>query len=218
MDAVQPPSLTWPSISSDALLRKVDSKANSRVRSTGQLPWRPFPGVDLIAPDGTLYNESPSQFNLPTNQTRRRLYPVCNQIDMNVEVSNTPNPYSPPFVEDDSWSWLNLVTNLFGTRRQIARRRFLNGYAIICEGISFYIDPNDATILYAASPSREHSDSCMNLIVSEVIRLAPRFAAEHGYMKSVLNGRKLRIRMIDSYRSNQSEFVREECVDLEMFD
>lgn len=119
-------------------------------------------------------------------------------------------------MDEDSWSFLTLIINLFGSKRQIARRRFIQGYALIFEGIAFFVDPQNSSLLYAASPSEDESESRMNLIVSEVVRVLPTFVAEHSHLGSALVNRKLVIRMIRSYRDKQGEFVREVSLDWDM--
>ncbi len=86
---------------------------------------------------------------------------------------------------------------------------FANGDAIICDGVAFFIDPEDPSVAYAASPSAEHSERRMNLIVAEVIRVLPAFLTEYPELRPQLAGRKLSIRMIDNYTDTQAVFRRE---------
>lgn len=70
---------------------------------------------------------------------------------------------------------------LFGLFHSIPPARvpaFADGDACICNGIAFFIDPNDPHVLYAASPSAEDSERRMNLIIAEVIRVLPNFLTD----------------------------------------
>lgn len=131
-------------------------------------------------------------------------------------MNDDSNPYRPPEAGDESWSWLSLLAGLIGTEKQGARRQFARGEMIIFEGIAFFVDPSDDSLLYAASPSAETSDVRMNLIVAEIVRLVPQFAASHEYLQAILLNRKVAVCMVNSYGDKHAEFVREVLLDLDL--
>lgn len=95
--------------------------------------------------------------------------------------------------------------------------RFQQGDLFIVEGVAFYIDANDPTTLYAASPSETDSTERMNLIVTEAIRVLPLFLAKHPHLHRLVRGRKLKVRMIASYETVDS-VIREQAIDRDLID
>ncbi|GAB5403925.1 MAG: hypothetical protein Aurels2KO_21560 [Aureliella sp.] len=127
-----------------------------------------------------------------------------------------PNPYRPSHSDDASLSILDLIRYLFSSKEQRGRARFARGYVILFEGIAFFVDPQNPSVLYAASPSQDFSDKRMNLIIAEVARLAPEFMGAYPYLNSLLVGRSIVVRLIEKYGDKQAEFVREEPLDLDL--
>lgn len=133
-------------------------------------------------------------------------------------MSRTPNPYQPPTSVDEPDSWWKRFGGRFRSPPQQREPNFSAGDAIIFEGIAFFIDPNDTAIAYAASPAADHGDRSMNLIIAETIRILPSFLAEHSDLQSHLVGRKLCVRMIDSYTDDRSEFHREHLLEWDLLE
>ncbi len=126
------------------------------------------------------------------------------------------NPYLPPSSPEDSRSLIDVIVDLFTTDRHRKLRRFLRGHAILFHGISFFIDPENDSFLYAASPSEDKSDQRMNLVVAEVVRVLPEFVSSNSYLDKVLVNRKVVVRMIHSYYDNQKQFDRETILDWDL--
>ena len=89
----------------------------------------------------------------------------------------------------------------------------LAGDPKIFEGIVFYIEKSNEQVIYAACPSRDFSDQRMALIVSEAVRLFPRFLENEKIAKQ-LQGRKLCVRLIESYDDPRETCHREHVVEL----
>lgn len=109
-------------------------------------------------------------------------------------MDDAANPYLPPKGTDDRSGWWSRLRALF-QRPETRSEKFARGELIVCNGIAFFIEPDDITIVYAASPSSDFSERRMNLIVSEVIRVLPLFLAEHPDLHPHLRGRRLTIGM-----------------------
>lgn len=95
---------------------------------------------------------------------------------------------------------------------------FASGDAFICDGIAFFIRPDNTDLVYAASPTSVFDDQRMNLIVAEVIRVLPNFLLDYPHLHAVLRGRKLCVRMIESYTAIQSDFRREQKLEWNIID
>lgn len=132
-------------------------------------------------------------------------------------MSDKPNPYaSPRSIHVETW-WDRLRTR-FGGLHPARSPVFADGGVLICEGIAFFIDPANPSVAYAASPSGDHSSDCMNLIVSEAIRVLPLFLADHPEVHEHLRGRKLTVRMVKSYEDASSEYTRETPLEWNILD
>ncbi|UUO05079.1 hypothetical protein M4951_17015 [Blastopirellula sp. J2-11] len=126
-------------------------------------------------------------------------------------MTETPNPYQSPLETEYHETWWSKLRRLFTS--PIARPTFERGGKILAEGIAFYLDMDDSARLYAASPSTVHTDARLNLVVSEAIRLLPLFLSDNPTLQAYVRGRKLTVRLIDTYASNPAEFVREHIFD-----
>lgn len=82
------------------------------------------------------------------------------------------------------------------------------------EGVSFFIDPDDQQRFYAALPSSVTSQTRMNAIVAEAIRVLPIFLVEYPELQEIAGGRRLVVRMIARYVDTQAQFVRQEETNL----
>ncbi|MGB7325986.1 MAG: hypothetical protein WBD31_14020 [Rubripirellula sp.] len=131
-------------------------------------------------------------------------------------MDQLPNPYQPPALIDETPSWWGRIRTLFRVGPKVVSlvqtASFSKGDAIIYDGISFFVDPGDRKILFAASPSSDHSDQRMDLITAEVMRVLPGFLGEYPSLQRRLRGRKLMVRMIESYQSRQVDYVRQSPV------
>ncbi|MCC9603713.1 hypothetical protein LOC67_24450 [Stieleria sp. JC731] len=129
-------------------------------------------------------------------------------------MTNEPNPYASPTLDevDPGSIWKRLWKFFTGPPRDRIPN-FAAGEAIIYEGISFFIDPDNPSELFAASPSVDHSQRRMNLIVAETLRLLPALLAEYPDFQGVMLGRKLRVRMIDSYQDSRCQYHTEYAIE-----
>ncbi len=147
---------------------------------------------------------------------------VVSHAATRIDVSDKANPYQPPTPTDHTASWWSRLvrflsgTFLIGTTNP-GQQRFADGDAIICSGIAYFVDPLDATRLYAASPSETNTDERMNLITAEAIRHLPALLAENPNLVDLLAGRKLCVRMIRSYDDSRAVYVREDSLDWDIF-
>jgi hypothetical protein len=124
-------------------------------------------------------------------------------------LNELPNPYQSPTSFDQVETWWAKLRRYFRIRPAVRKVDFTQGDPIICCGIAFFIDPANATVAYAASPSAEVSEQRMNLVVSESLRALPLFLADHPELHACLRGRRLTIRLIDQYLDIPSRFQRE---------
>ena len=136
-------------------------------------------------------------------------------------MAKTNNPYQPPADIGASVGWWERLRQFFMVRDpnnplyQIPD--FAAGQAVIYYGISFFIDPEDSSVLFAASPSADHSQERFDQIVAEALRLLPFFMDEVPAAMDLVQGRKLLVRMIGNYSDSQAEFIREAEVDAATF-
>lgn len=128
-------------------------------------------------------------------------------------MNNSSNPYQPPSEERHfvPW-WQALKLFLFGSSSGRVVN-FQQGDLVFCEGIAFFIDETESEILYAASASSDLSDRRLNLLVAETIRVLPHFVAANPDLIEFLSGRKLVIRVVNSYPDSQTDFLREISLD-----
>tara|TARA_A100000171_G_scaffold44516_1_gene47418 strand:- start:332 stop:643 length:312 start_codon:yes stop_codon:yes gene_type:complete len=89
----------------------------------------------------------------------------------------------------------------------------ISGELVIIDGIAFYLDPDDLSVVFAASPSATNTTERMNLIVAESIRVLPLFLAESSSLTRILRGRKLIVRMLGDYSSSTHAVIREEVLE-----
>lgn len=129
-------------------------------------------------------------------------------------VSPEDNPYRPPAHEpgggdeNQLWQIVCRLWRVLGTEAQ----QFSRGGIVIFEGIAFYVKPEDATTLYAASPSQTCTKSRMNLVVAEVIRIVPIFLAEHPNLVPLLRDRQLIVRLQSQYAGPNLQILGEEVL------
>lgn len=114
-------------------------------------------------------------------------------------MAETFNPYQPPRTEVPSW-WSRFLAWL-----QRGSFAFLQGKPLILEGIQFYIDPQEPGVLYAASPAKKISDTTVQLVIAEVRRLTPELIQLHPSMHSLLHGRKICVRLINTYEDGKAQ-------------
>lgn len=131
--------------------------------------------------------------------------PLCNQ-------NYDHNPYQPPATVLHSPSRLSRIARLLRCFPWTASSRLLSGELVIFDGIAFYLDPDDSSAIFAASPSATNTTERMNLIVAESIRALPLFLAESSRLTRILRGRKLIVRMLDAYSSSKHAVIREEVL------
>lgn len=124
-------------------------------------------------------------------------------------LSDKPNPYQSPQPADARETWWAALTRLLHVAPATRTPVFAGGDAVICDGIAFFIDPEDESVAYAASPSVEHGERRMNLVVSETVRVLPLFLKDHPEVHEQLRGRQLVVRLVDDYAGASSTFRRQ---------
>ena len=128
-----------------------------------------------------------------------------------IQLNETLNPYQPPAPVGFREPWWRRITRRF-TRPRIKRKpRFERGEAIIHEGVAFFMDRDDPTLLHAALPSSEASADRMDRIVAEALRVLPKFLRDNPSVHPLVRGRRLAVRMIATYAELKMElFARAE--------
>lgn len=94
--------------------------------------------------------------------------------------------------------------------RYVAFRR---GDIVIVYGIAFYIDPDNASVLFAASPSTKNTDDRMDLVVAESIRALPYLFSRRPGLERLIRGRILIVRLVESYAEIRGSVLREYSLD-----
>ncbi|TWU37775.1 hypothetical protein Q31b_45640 [Novipirellula aureliae] len=88
-------------------------------------------------------------------------------------MTDNANPYRPPNEIEPHQSWWSKLRGRFSSKGPIVISRpapnFAGGEAIICEGIAFFVNLEEPSRLYAASPSTDTSDQRMDFILAEAI-------------------------------------------------
>lgn len=122
------------------------------------------------------------------------------------------NPYQPPKVIEPHEGVLGRWLRWFTGVRPPAPADFAEGGVVIVEGIAFYVNPSDASVLFAASPSETTTDERMDLIVAETLRVLPIFLEQHPNLQEEVRGRTIVVRMIAAYDS-ADHILRERAVE-----
>jgi hypothetical protein len=120
-------------------------------------------------------------------------------------MTETPNPYqSPAAIEAVEGWWSRFWKRL---RPAPARRKpqFEKGEALLCYGVAYLIELDDPSTLHAALPSSEATQERMERLVAEAVRVLPHFLATHPKLQPLLRGRRLCVRMIDTYTDLSTE-------------
>jgi len=130
-------------------------------------------------------------------------------------VTTAPNPYQSPAATDEHDSWWSRLRRFFTVPVPDPPSDFAAGGKMILDGIAFYIDPNDPTRFYAASPSEIDSDERLDLVASETVRLFPRFLRSHSELYELVHGRVLTVRLITTYADGPTEYSRERDLNLD---
>ncbi|WP_417737355.1 hypothetical protein [Rosistilla oblonga] len=125
----------------------------------------------------------------------------------------TPNPYQPPRPVVPADSRLSRFVKFLRRFPWTTSSRLLGGGLVIIDGIAFYLDPSDSSVVFAASPSATNTNERMNLIVAEAVRVLPILLAESSSLTRILRGRKMVVRMLDDYSSSSHAVIREEVLD-----
>jgi len=123
-------------------------------------------------------------------------------------MADEPNPYqTPTATERPSRGWWIRLRAWWHRGQQLARSgpRFDRGEAILFEGIAFFLDPDDADTLHAATPSSVATEPRMRLVVNEVAYTLHVFLAENPHTHPWLRGRRLVVRLVESYEDLRTE-------------
>lgn len=132
--------------------------------------------------------------------------------------SQTQNPYQPPFDLNQPDGWWIRFRRFIRKFRLAGEVDFLGGAAIICDGIAFYIDPDNPADLYAASPSADASQKRMELIIAESVRVVPLLLVDHPRLRGPISERRIVVRMISRYTDSQAEYNRQVVTNLHVAD
>lgn len=123
------------------------------------------------------------------------------------------NPYQPPATVAAPHDRLSRFARFLRCFPWTTTSRLISGELVIIDGIAFYLDPDDSSVVFAASPSATNTTERMNLIVAESIRVLPLFLAESSSLTRILRGRKLIVRMLGDYSSSTHAVIREEVLE-----
>lgn len=143
----------------------------------------------------------PSRFDARNN----RIY----HCRMKEQRTVQPNPYQAPIEVETPPRFWDKVQSWFGLSPTSADRTSFRRYPMIHCGIAFFVEHNEDSVLYAASPSNDQSDQPMQLIVNEVEKCLPSFFAAYPLIAQRSRGRQLVVRMIESYREAPHRWLRE---------
>ncbi|MEO1615617.1 MAG: hypothetical protein AAFV88_07205 [Planctomycetota bacterium] len=141
-------------------------------------------------------------------------YHDSNRAPLTETLMSEPNPYQPPVETESTPPWWQRLFSPGRAHERYVAERFARGHAIICNGISLFIDPNDASSLYAATPSQRVDADRMELICEEACQAVKLFASDFPRVSRFMRHRRLQIRIIESYASKQGRFVHEFGTDL----
>ena len=130
-------------------------------------------------------------------------------------MSDSPNPYRPPAIEHHELTWWEKLWYWLGPASKERSPKFTEGEAEIYEGVSYFVDPDNNAVAYAACPSVDRSDKRMRLIVSEALRLLPGFLEDFPEFRPLIQDRRLCVRMIAAYTDKQAEYQRESDLEWE---
>lgn len=130
-------------------------------------------------------------------------------------MAQPPNPYETPLPVDPEPSWWDRIRGWFVKRRiaSVKPIRFSQGHAVIFSGIAYFIDPKVPDELYAASPSIIDTTERMNLIESEAREHLPALLESSRSLKRKIVGRRLVVRIVESYADGQNSFLSERATD-----
>lgn len=128
--------------------------------------------------------------------------------------SQTQNPYQPPFELSQPEGWWAKLRRFLRRVSLAGQTDFKGGDAIICDGITFFVDPDNLLDLYAASPSDDTSERRMELIIAESVRVVPLLLTDHPRLRALISRRRIVARMILRYSDSQAECIRQVTTDL----
>lgn len=123
-------------------------------------------------------------------------------------MADEPNPYqTPTSIERPANGWWIRLRAWWHRGRQMTRPapQFDRGEAILCEGIAFFLDPDDTETLHAATPPSLATEPRMRLVVNEVAYTLHVFLAENPHTHSCVRGRRLVVRLVESYDDLRTE-------------
>ncbi|WP_345319783.1 hypothetical protein [Novipirellula rosea] len=126
--------------------------------------------------------------------------------------NSNPNPYHPPTPVASTHNRISRFIELVRRFPWTTSSRFSRGELVIVDGIAFYLDPDDSSIAFAASPSATNTNERMNLIISETIRVLPTLLTDSPSLTRILRGRRLVVRMLNEYSGSSNAVVREEVL------
>ena len=138
---------------------------------------------------------------------------------INLSMTTEPNPYQAPWTDEYSETWWSKIRNLFRLVIAESQLGFESGGKVITEGIAFYLDTDrfvgddKSVCLCAASPSTVFTDKRMNFVVAEAIRVFPFFINENPHLKRWLRGRRLVVRLIESYDDANDQYKRQHALE-----
>ncbi|GAA4470681.1 hypothetical protein [Novipirellula rosea] len=132
-------------------------------------------------------------------------------------MTESPNPYQPPpSVDEAPPSWWQRIRKLFqpgtGARYEVgydaSLLEFLRGRCLFFEGVVFFVDREDRTLLHAAIALRADEPDLVDRNCEEVIRVFEIFCRHYPDIEKGVTGRQLCVRFLRQYTDFDDE-VRE---------
>ncbi|EMI16803.1 hypothetical protein RMSM_06272 [Rhodopirellula maiorica SM1] len=132
-------------------------------------------------------------------------------------MCESPNPYqSPPSVDEAPPSWWQRIRHWFQPQAEARYEvgddasllEFLRGRCLFFEGVVFFVDRGDRTILHAAIALRSDDRELVDRSCAEVVRVLQIFFRYYPDIEKGVTGRQLCVRFLRLYTDFDDE-VRE---------
>ncbi|WP_372720324.1 hypothetical protein [Novipirellula sp.] len=129
-------------------------------------------------------------------------------------MTESPNPYQPPpSVDEAPLSWWQRIRKLFqpGTEPRYevgydaSLLEFLRGRCLFFEGIVFFVDREDRTLLHAAIALRADEPDLVDRSCDEAIRVFEIFCRHYPDIEKGVAGRQLCVRFLRLYTDFDDE-------------
>ena len=136
-------------------------------------------------------------------------------------MTESPNPYQPPTPLDESRpSWWQRIRSLFQPGKEgryevgydASLLEFLRGRCIFFEGVVFFIDVEDRTILHAAIALRIDEPALIDRTCDEVVRVFETFCRHYPDLEKGAAGRQLCVRFLRLYTDFDDEVTERKII------